>query len=571
MPVRSAARHRERGGMSRLLYRWGRWTARRPWIAIAAWLAATVIVVTASVSFGRTLEDSNSAPGTDSQAAADLMATTGTDGITAYVVARPAADGARVDGAALDRLGTSLAGLPRVLGVSDATSADGGTAVVTLRYPAVEELSVADLDALESALEEEREGGTWRLEGGGDLYFNFGGSETNLGEALGIAVALVILVVAFGSLLAAGLPVAIALLGLLVGASALPLVAHLIGIPVWTTAMASMVGLGVGIDYALFLLTRYREHLHLGMTVPEAVGRAVATAGQAVVFAGGIVVLAILGLVVAGLPFVTAGGLGIAIVVLVMVLAAITLLPALLGLAGLRLAGSPRAARRSAASVARWTRWGRHVTRRAPAYAVGGTLLLVALAAPVLGMRLGLPDHGSYPESRTERRAYDQVAEAFGPGATGPLVVALEPASAADRIAGALRADPGIAGVGDPQTFPDSDVAVLVAQPTTSPQDAATRDTVERLRGEVLPAAAGGATVHVGGYTATMDDLGARVADRLPWFVLAVVLLSFVLLVVVFRSVLVPLKAALLNLLSVGAAYRVIVMVFQWGWGADLI
>jgi putative drug exporter of the RND superfamily len=556
--------------MSRLLYRWGRWSARRPWFAIAAWLVTTVIVVAASATFGKALVDTNSAPGTDSQAAADLLATTGADGITAYVVARPAG-GATVDRAALDRLGGELADLPHVLAVSDRTSADGGTAVLTLAYPAVEELSADDLTALDDTLDDVRADGAWRVEGGGDLYFNFGGPESNIGEVLGIVVALVVLVVAFGSLLAAGLPVALALLGLLVGASALPLVAHVVDVPVWTTAMAAMVGLGVGIDYALFLLTRYREHLDLGMPVPEAVGRAVATAGQAVLFAGGIVVLAILGLVVAGLPFVTAGGIGIAVVVLVMVLAALTLLPALLGLAGHRLAGRPRFARRSAASVARWTRWGRHVTRRAPAYAAGGALLLVALALPVLGMRLGLPDQGSYPESTTERRAYDLVAESFGPGATGPLVVAVSPASAADRVGEALREDTGIAAVADPQTYADADVAVLIAQATTSPQDAATRDTVERLRSEVIPEVADGAAVHVGGYTATIDDLGARVADRLPWFVVAVVLLSFVLLVVVFRSVLVPLKAALLNLLSVGAAYGVIVMVFQWGWGADLI
>jgi len=557
--------------MSRLLHRWGRWSALHPWVAIAAWLVTTVLVVAASATFGKALADTNAAPGTDSQAAADLLASTGADGITAYVVARPAADGAAVDPAALDRLDAELADLPHVLGVSDQTSADGRTAVVTLAYPAIEDLSVDDLTALDTRLDEVRDAGAWRVEGGGDLYFNFGGTETNVGEILGIVVALVVLVVAFGSLLAAGLPIALALLGLLVGVSALPLVAHLVDVPVWATAMASMIGLGVGIDYALFLLTRYREQLDLGATVPEAVGRAVATAGQAVLFAGGIVVLAILGLVVAGLPFVTAGGIGIAVVVLVMVLAALSLLPALLGLAGHRLAAKPRFARRSAVSVARWTGWGRHVTRHAAAYAAGGALLLVALALPVLGMRLGLPDQGSYPESSTERRAYDLVAEAFGPGATGPLVVAVSPASAADRVGEALREDAGIAGVAAPQTFPDADVAVLVARATTSPQDAATRDTVQRLRSQVIPAVADGATVHVGGYTATIDDLGARVADRLPWFVLAVVLLSFVLLVAVFRSVLVPLKAALLNLLSVGAAYGVIVMVFQWGWGADLI
>ena len=227
--------------MSRLLYRWGRWSARRPWIAIAAWLAATVIVVLASASFGKALADTNAAPGTDSQAAADLLASTGADGITAYVVARPAA-GASVDDAALDRLGGELADLPHVLGVSERTSAGGGTAVLTLAYPPVEDLSADDLAALDGTLDDVRAGGVWQVEGGGDLYFNFGGPESNIGEVLGIVVALVVLVVAFGSLLAAGLPIAIALLGLLVGASALPLVAHLVDVPVWATARPTASG-----------------------------------------------------------------------------------------------------------------------------------------------------------------------------------------------------------------------------------------------------------------------------------------------------------------------------------------
>ena len=222
-----------------------------------------------------------------------------------------------------------------------------------------------------------------------------------------------------------------ALFGLLVGASSIPLLGLLIDIPVWAPVMAAMVGLGVGIDYALFLLSRHREHLAAGVPVAESVGRSLATAGQAVVFAGGTVVVAILGLAFAGLPFVSAAGVGISAVVLVMVLAAITLLPALLGLAGHRLRtrrpllrlrrGSRQHPGPGAdAAVLRWSRWGAHVTRHAAAYAVAGTMLLLALAAPVLALRLGLPDQGSYPQARTERRAYDLVAEGFGPGATGP-------------------------------------------------------------------------------------------------------------------------------------------------------
>ncbi len=580
--------------MSSLLFRWGRWSALRPWPALVAWLLASALVVVASAGLGRALDDTMAAPGTDSQAATDLLAASGSvnDGLTAYVVASPLEPdvtfedpAARAD---LDALATRVAALPRLLGSGEQISPDGRVAQLQLQYPPIEELDKGDLEALKDALGEARPASSLQIEGGGDLYFSFEEPATNLGEALGLAVALLVLLLAFGSLLAAGLPLAIALLGLLVGASALPLVAHLVAIPSWAPAMAAMVGLGVGIDYALFLLTRFREESAAGSSVPDAVGRAVATAGQAVLFAGGIVVVAILGLAFAGLPFVAAGGVGIAVVVLVMVLAAVTLLPALLGLAGPRLAGPGRGGRRPgrrsdsrlrrrtpADSQRRWGAWGGHVARHAVAYAAGGVAVLLALAAPVLGLRLGLPDQGSMPESRTERRAYDLIAEGFGPGATGPLVLALDTTSprVVDDVTRAIEEDPGIASVQPLPTRDDAEASVLIAQPTTSPQDAATQATIRRLRGEVLPSVleGTGSRAHVGGYSATMSDLGHRVQERLPLLVAAVVALSFLLLMVVFRSVLVPVKAALLNLLSVAAAYGVLVMVFQWGWGASLI
>ncbi len=270
-----------------------------------------------------------------------------------------------------------------------------------------------------------------------------------------------------------------------------------------------------------------------------------------------------------------------------MVLAAITLLPALLGLAGHRLQTRGLLLRLQLrlgrgrddgtdAAVLRWSRWGAHVSRHAAAYAVAGTMLLLALAAPVLALRLGLPDQGSYPEARTERRAYDLVAEGFGPGATGPMVVAVDVSrdrSVVEPLVSALAADPGIASAAAAPMEATSDVAVIIAQPTTTPQDAATARTLDRVRSEVLPAAlaTSPATAHVGGYTATMSDLSQRVEDRLPIFLVAVVAMSYLLLMVLFRSLLVPLKAAVLNLLSVAAAYGVLVMVFQWGWAASLI
>ena len=575
--------------MSRLLYRWGRWSATRPWVAIGAWMLLSVLVVAASAGFGKQLDDSMAAPGTDSQAAADLLAGAGSGaaGITAYVVATSSQGtetfvDSRQARKSLDQLESAVGDLPRVLGTGEELSPDGRVALVRVQYPEISELGASDLQALKDVVVQSRAASTLRLEAGGDL-FSLEQPPANVGEVIGLVVALVILVLAFGSLLAAGLPLAVALFGLLVGASSLPLLGLLVDIPVWAPVMGAMVGLGVGIDYALFLLSRHREYLAMGLPVAESVGRSLATAGQAVVFAGGTVVVAILGLAFAGLPFVSAGGLGISVVVLMMVFAAITLLPALLGLAGHRVQARGRLARRrdargpgADAAVLRWSRWGAHVSRHASAYAVAGTLLLLALAAPVLALRLGLPDQGSYPEVRTERRAYDLVAEGFGPGATGPMVVAVDLAqdrSVVEPLVSALAADPGIASATASPVDATSDVAVIIAQPTTSPQDVATVRTLDRVRSEVLPRtlASSPATAHVGGYTATMSDLSQRVEERLPILVVAVVTMSFLLLMVLFRSVLVPLKAAVLNLLSVAASYGVLVMVFQWGWGASLI
>ena len=563
--------------MSNLLYRLGRSAATRPWTAIGAWVVLALLVIASSVAFGRDLEESFEAPGLDSYQAAELLAEAEADegGITAHVVLE-APDAA----AQLAPVEAALEALPRVLGTTSTVSPDGTVALVRVQYPAVEHVDASDLDNLKDAVADLREESSVTLETGGDLFFAFEDAPTGLGEVAGIVVAMIVLLIAFGSFVAMGLPIAMALFGLVIGVTSMKLVTYLIDIPAWAPQLAAMVGLGVGIDYALFLVTRHREHLALGMPVAEAVGRALATAGQAVIFAGGTVVVAILGLLVAGIPFVTGGGVAISAMVLVMVLASVTLLPALLGLAGHRINGRRRTPTGPMVQThlpsTGWYRWGAHVTRNATAYLVGGAVLMIALAAPVLALNLGFPDDGTKPESRTERRAYDLIADGFGPGANGPLVIAVDISqgdSVVAPLAAAMAADPGIASVGDPTIDLTAGVATLVAQPTTSPQDVATQETVARLRSEVFPTVLDGtaATAHVGGQTATFADLGARVQERMLRFVVAVLLLSFLLLTVLFRSVLVPLKAVVLNLLSVGAAYGVLVMVFQWGWAAGLI
>jgi RND superfamily putative drug exporter len=588
--------------MSQSLYRLGRLSARRPWLVIGSWLVLTLVVVGASSTFGQRLKDSLQVPGLDSQQASELMAAAGAgdDGLTAQVVVTPlAADATFFDSAearsALAQLQAGAAALPHVLRTTDpagalaagpqvavqrgVVSADGRVALIRLQYPLVDELSPEDLSNLKAFGADAAAGSPLRIEMGGDLYFAFEQAQPGLGELIGLLVAALILFIAFGSVIATALPLGTAVLGLAIGVSSMSLIANVIDIPSWAPVLGAMVGLGVGIDYALFIVTRHRDYLARGVPVEESVGSALATAGKPVVVAGGIVVVAILGLAVAGVPFMTAGGIAISVVVLVMVGVSVTLLPAFLGLAGHRI--NRRTHRPGRGSVEPpvslgWSRWIRHVTRNPWPYAVGVTVLLLALAAPVLALRAGIPDDGALPAGRTERQAYDLLAQGFGPGSNGPVVVAVDMAgdpTVIDPLVEAVSADPGIAAVGAPEVYADAGVAVVMAIPTTGPQDAATHETVERLRADVLPSVLAGspAQAHVGGQTANFADVGARVNERLPVLIAAVLAMSFVLLMLVFRSVLVPLKAVALNLLSIGAAYGVMVMVFQWGWAGGLI
>ncbi|MFG1625553.1 MMPL family transporter [Kribbella sp. NPDC049227] len=556
------------------LYRVGRYAARRPWVVIGAWL-----VVAASGAFGKKLEESFGAPGVDSQSATDLLSAAGADqaGLTAQVVVTPRDQNATLTSpelrAALTQVRSTAAGLPQVVRVGDPViSPDGRVGLIRVQYPVLDKLEPSDLENLKSLA---ATGSPLRIELGGDLFYAFEEGQAGLGEAFGLIAAIVILLLAFGSIIAMGLPIGMALFGLALGISSLSLVTYLIELPSWAPVLGSMIGLGVGIDYALIIVTRHRESLARGMSVEESVGHAVATAGQAVLFAGGTVVVAILGLVVAGVPFMTAGGVAISLIVLIMVLASLTLLPAFLGLAGHRI-NRLRVRRVRSSPGPGWQRWAGHVSRHAAAYAISATVLLLALAAPVLALRVGTPDDGALPVQRTERRAYDLVASGFGAGSNGPLVIAVDiskDATVVQPLVDAVKADPGIASVAPPEVNTAAGVATLIAVPTTGPQNGATMTTVKRLRAEVFPSVLGPspATAHVGGQTATLADVGAKVNDRLGLFIGAVILLSVVLLTFVFRSVVVPLKAALMNLLSIGASFGVMVMVFQWGWAADLI
>ncbi|MFE0705095.1 MMPL family transporter [Streptomyces sp. NPDC058872] len=604
--------------LSKALLRLGASAARRPRRVIAAWLVTAALAVLAALAFGGRTADSMTAPGLDSRRAAELIerAGTGQEGMTAQVVVTPLDGGATFfdhGGArtALTQLQTEVERLPHVLGTSDPTgaldaggdaavrgglvSADGRIAVVRVQYPDQSRLSAKDLDALVGLGDRLRAELPLRIEMGGNLFYVFSDPDGGASELIGLLAAAAILFLAFGSLVAAALPIGMAVFGLTVGVATMTVLAGVTEVPTFAPVLGSMVGLGVGIDYALFVLARHREHLACGLGPREAAGRAVATAGRPVVFAGGTVVVSILGLAVADVPFMTVGGVAVSIVVLTMVLASVTLLPAFLGAAGPRLARAGqigrigralqtrrpgRPARRDpaagAARAAGWRRWIGHVSRHPVPYAVGAAGLLLTATLPLLGLRVGLPDDGSLPQGRTERRAYDLVAEGFGPGTNGPLVIAADPTGdpgVLDRLVAAVAADPGIASVAAPRVDRATGIATLVVFPTTSPQDKATADTIARLRTDVLPTAIGRgpARAHVGGAAASLSDVGRRTSQRMPVFVAAVLAMSFLLLMLVFRSVLVPLKAVLLNLLSIGAAYGIMVAVFQWGWGSALI
>ena len=424
------------------------------------------------------------------------------------------------------------------------------------------------------------------MEFGGEVA-QFGENNSSPGsEGLGLLAAIVILIIAFGSVIAMGLSIGTALFGLATGISTVTLVSAFVTIPTVAETIAVMVGLGVGIDYALFIVTRHRAGLSRGLTVGDAAGRAIATAGQAVLIAGTTVVIAICGLAVAGVPLVTWMGFGAAMVVAVTVAAALTLLPALMGFAGHNVdrfgipgfkAKVETGSRDEDGNYHGWARMSHHVSRHAVAYLLGSLALVLTLAVPMLSLRLGQPDAGNDPSSSTLRRSYDLIATGFGPGTNGPLVLAVDLRGASGdavlpAISAAASADPDVASVAPAVVSPNRETAVIQVTPRSSPQAAATTSLIQRLRHDAVPeaVASSGARVYVGGPTAAFIDLSDRIASRLPLFIAAVILLSFLLLMTVFRSLVIPLKAAVMNVLSIGAAYGVIVAIFQWGWGASL-
>jgi RND superfamily putative drug exporter len=567
--------------VSALLFRLGRNSARHPFRVIGLWLVAAVAIVVLQGAAGGEFDDSFRVPGVESQRAADVLHDRfpSRAGQSARIVLH--VEDGRLDdrghAAAVERAGQQLAAGSDVAAVTDpALSPDGKTAYVDVAY-SVDKLTVAQLDDAMVAVDDARADGV-QTELTGALAQLAKTDPSS--ELIGVAVAIIVLLVAFGSVVAMGLPILTALLGLFVGASGVGVLSAVMDVPEFSLILCMMVGLGVGIDYALFIVTRHRQNMTDGMSVADAAGTAIATAGQAVLFAGTTVVIAILGLFVAGLPALTSMGFAVALVVVVSMVAAITLLPGLLGLAGTKIDKLSIHRKTHVAKAADATfsgRWAHHVGSHPVRYAVLSFVALCLIATPVLAMRIGTPDDGNASSGTTQRKAYDLLADGFGKGFNGPILVVVDvpttdDTAAVTRVHDALQSDPGVAAVTAPIFNGAHDTAMLTVNPTTSPQDARTDELVRHLRTDVLPAAVDGtdARALLTGQ-AMVTDLTDRITSRLPLFIAAIVAMSFVLLMIVFRSVLVPLKAALMNLLSIAAAYGVIVAVFQWGWGNELI
>ena len=572
--------------MTRHLARLADIAYRRRGRVVLAWIAALVVTIGLGSSFAGEYNADYDTPGSESKAASDLTerAFDGYSGQEIYVVWKD--EGGAASPAAKERVDAFLSEAKKVDNVAEETpirvSDDGtiGTTTLPLTVPGWE-VPKEDGEALIAAAEENSRDGL-EIKLGGDPIYQ--AQESTSPEGLGFLGAAIVLLIAFGSVVAAGLPLAIALVGLGISSGGLILLlANVVDVPDWTTAVSGLIGIGVGIDYALLVLTRFRAAMAQGKDRHDAVVEAVTTAGRSVIIAGSTVVIAVLGLVLTGLPYMIGVALSASFAVLVVMLASITLLPALLSYLGpkvdrLRIPFLGRTLRAEGNGESPAARWSHAVQRRPWLAAIAATAVLLALAAPALGMRLGFPDAGNDPPDTMTRQAYDLMTEGFGPGTNGPLVIAAElPDSSAqadvDRLADRLRGEDGVAFVTDPVINQAGDAALLTVIPTTSPQDEETTELVRQLRSEVVPEAlsGSGATAEVGGVTAALEDQSEYITDRMPLFIAGVVGLSFLLLLVAFHSPVISLKAGVMNLLSVGAAYGVMTLVAQGGAVGELI
>jgi putative drug exporter of the RND superfamily len=582
--------------VSTFLYRLARWCYRRRRRVLAIWLLAAVVVITLSaVSHGAESNDIT-IPGTESQNVVNLLkqklpvysgaqsqvvfASNGTDAVTSDTYR-----------AGIEASIKQMENVPQVGQVSDpfqakSISADGKVALVTVLWKVTAtDVKDSSLDALQSATNPAKDVGL-QVAYGGAVYPGWLPKPSEAPELIGILIAFVILLITFGAFVAAGVPILTAIIGVMIVVTGITALSAVTDIASTSTTVAIMLGLSTGIDYGLFILSRHRAQLLAGREMEESVATAVGTAGSSVVFAGATVMVALAGLSAVGIPFLTTMGLIAAGAVAISVLIALTLLPALLGFAGQKVArfiaaprsdGQGRAERvaRLAATEPEQTAgaaWARFVVRFRVPVLIIGIAVVAALAIPVLSIQLGLPTAGSQPASTTERQAYDLVSEHFGPGFNGALLAVANPVTTEQEIAvitARLAKVPGVLAA-KPVSFHD-DTAVIQVIPKTGPADTATTNLVNNIRDERDQLTAGtGAHLLIGGTTASNIDVSSKLFSTLPIFLLVVVGLAFILLTFAFRTILVPIKSILGFLLSVAAALGATVALFQWGWGASL-
>ena len=594
-------------------------------VVFGIWIPVAIVLALVSGKVGAAFETSMELPSSESREVIDILTEINPEqaGQTAQIVFR-STSGFK-DAALQKSIDAALAKADAIAQVEIVSpfaapgqiSQKGDIAFARVNIP---QLDIAEMEKLADKIKNVVQpiaGESLEIQYGGQLFATFPVPES---EALGLLAAMVILVLAFGSVLAMGLPIGIALIGLILASGIVTLASHVVSMPDASTSMVAMIGLGVGIDYALFIVTRFREAFHDGLSVEDAIVESIDTSGRAVIFAGITVIIALLGLLTVGLAFVSGFAVAMAIAVAVMIIAAVTLLPSLIAMAGERIDTTTRAAVISLAvfvasgfvgifshkiaifqagvvvavlvQVARfvikplrtplphrpqnnhqetvWWKWSRTVQRRPWTALLGSLIILGTLSVPMFSMRLGFGDDGNAAKESTVRKAYDLIAEGFGPGFSGPLLITVEDATKeqTQQFVGTLSKTKGVA-FATPIPVKSDTTSLLMVYPTTSPQDEATTELVHRLRDDVVPQSQ--LTAKVGGWTAGQVDFSDYLGSRLPYLIGIVLILSFILLMAVFRSLLVPLKAVFMNLLSVGSAYGIIVAVFQWGWLGSVI
>ncbi len=571
-----------------MLERWARFAHRRRGRVMLAWVLIFGTLIGLMTQFRGDSSTSFRLPGSEAQEAQDLLASrfpAQAGDTSSLVFEAPGGIAAPDAKAEIQALLASVINLPGIGSVESPfeqqrfVSKDGtiARAVVHWKKRAQDTPSaqirayVAVVDAASSPLV--------RAETGGNIVRTVERPQFGT-EFIGFAAAAVILLIAFGSLIAMGLPLGAALFGVGTGFASVSLAANFLEFPSFSSQFAAMIGIGVGIDYSLLVITRFREGLHTGKNVEDSIVLAVTTSGRAVAFAGVVVAVAFLGLYTMGLPFVAALGTEGAMIVVVAVLVALTLTPSAMSLAGTRIDRWRVPLFHSKEGIdpsSNWYRMSAAIQRHPVPYLVVAALVLIGLATPALTMRLSFTDAGNSPEHYHTRRAYDLLAKGFGPGFNGPLLVVADLArGGADQVEAAraaMAASPNVVEVSPASFNPGHDTAVITAIPSTSPQSGPTTDLVHQMRDNLLPAAAGnsGARFLVAGQTAATIDVGDHISERMPILIGSVIGISFLLLMVVFRSVLVAAKAAVMNLLSIGASYGVLVAVFQHGWFGGLI